>query len=329
MMEQPLAPDERRDTYGEAELHAALHEAQQRLRHLTEHSPLAVIEWDPDLRVRHWSPGAERMFGRTAAEATGRQLGDDLPLLHPDDWPRFSRALDRLLDDRDRRGVDAARSLTADGRTIHCEWYHAALRDERGRVVAIQSQALDVTEQVRLRGELDRQDALETPGGLPGRASLTERFSRLLAGEHRVATLFLNLGGFKAINDRLGRAAGDELLAVIARRLRNCVRAGDVIARLGGDEFAVLLDDVRDEREALALAQRLVAAVERPIALAGERLSVKASVGVALDAPGRRDPDDLLLDADAAMHTARQSGGGIIAAVHPHPTEASEQPPAD
>ncbi|MFN8536565.1 MAG: GGDEF domain-containing protein [Thermomicrobiales bacterium] len=157
----------------------------------------------------------------------------------------------------------------------------------------------------------------------------TERFSGCSQAKRRVATLFLNLGGFKAINDRLGLAGGDELLTVIVRRLRNCVRAGDTIARLGGDEFAILMDDVRDEREALALAGRLVAAVERPIALAGERVCVRASVGIALDTPDQRDPEDLLLAADAAMHTVKQSGGGVLSAAPLHHPDGAQQAQAD
>lgn len=324
-----VAPVERRDGSDAAELRGALHDAHQRLHHHTQHSPLAVIEWDPDLRVSRWSPGAERLFGWTANEAIGRQLGDDLPLFHPDDQVRRSRALVRLFARRDEHNVDTGRSLTNDDRTIYCEWYNSALRDADGRVVAAQSLVLDTTELVQLRGELAQRAAYDDVIGLPDRASLTERFSRLLAGEHRVATLFLNLGGFKAINDRLGLAGGDELLTVIVRRLRNCVRAGDTIARLGGDEFAILMDDVRDEREALALAGRLVAAVERPIALAGERVCVRASVGIALDTPDQRDPEDLLLAADAAMHTVKQSGGGVLSAAPPHHPDGAQQAQAD
>jgi diguanylate cyclase (GGDEF)-like protein/PAS domain S-box-containing protein len=312
-----------------ADQRAALHEAHQRLHHHVEHGPLAVIEWDADLCVNRWSPGAERLFGWTANEAIGRQIGDDLPIFHHDEQVRRSRALARLLDGRDERNVDTGRSLTGDGRTIYCEWHNAALRDEAGRVVAAQSLVLDVTELVQLRGELARRESHDSPRGLPDRASLTERFSRLLAGEQRVATLFLNFDGFKAIVDRLGHAAGDELLAVIVRRLRNSVRAGDTIAWLGGDEFAILLDDVRDEAEAMGLARRLVAAVERPVALGGDRVCVTASVGVALAAPDRRDPDDLLLAADAAMHSAKQAGGGVLTAAPPPLAAPADQVRAD
>jgi diguanylate cyclase (GGDEF)-like protein len=203
------------------------------------------------------------------------------------------------------------------------------LRDPSGQVAAIQSLVLDVTELAQLRSELAHQASHDNPVGLPDCASLAERFSRLLSGEQRVATLFLNLGGLKAINDRLGYAPGDELLTVIVRRLQNSVRAGDTIARLGGDEFAILLDDVRDEAEALALARRVVAAVERPIALTGERVRVKASVGVALDAPDRRDAEDLLLAADAAMHTVKRAGGGVLSATPPRHAGAAEQAQAD
>ena len=124
-----------------------------------------------------------------------------------------------------------------------------------------------------------------------------------------VAVLVLDLDRFKLVNDSLGHAAGDELLAETARRLESAVRGTDTVARLGGDEFAVLTEDIDGVDEAVVISSRLREAVAAPVDLAGgERVVVTASVGIALASSPGQPPDALLWDADAAMYRAKASG---------------------
>ena len=291
-------------------MEGALLAAQQRLTAHVENSAIAVIECTPDFRILRWSPGAERTFGWTSEAVLGRYANRDFPLLYPDDAAAVAQVTARLLDGRDERNVFYNRNLTKDGRVIHCEWHNSVLRDVDGAVVSIFSLALDVTAQIQLQEQLAHQALHDPLTGLPNRASLAGRFRQLLAREERFAILFIDLDGFKGVNDRLGHAAGDELLHVVARRLQRAIRTGDVVARLGGDEFVVLAEGGCDEAECLALAQRLAAVIARSIAIGGERVQIKASIGVSRSAPDQRDPDELLLIADAAMYTAKQRGTG-------------------
>ncbi len=146
---------------------------------------------------------------------------------------------------------------------------------------------------------------------LPNRTLFVERLAHALARADRppdtLAVLFVDLDGFKAVNDRWGHAAGDRLLVVVAQRLRTCVRAGDAVARLGGDELAVLLDGVAGATEAGAIAARIVAALAAPVPVRGGEAAVTASVGVALNA-ATSQPADLLHDADRAMYRAKRRG---------------------
>jgi diguanylate cyclase (GGDEF)-like protein len=157
-------------------------------------------------------------------------------------------------------------------------------------------------------GRLARHDALTS---LPNRTLFLDRVEQAVRRSQRsgaaLAVLFLDLDGFKGVNDRFGHAEGDELLKIVAARLVGCVRAVDSVARLGGDEFAVLLEGVEDVSELDVLCQRLLAALRREIRVVGHEVVVGASIGVALGAPDD-DAAGLLRNADMAMYRAKALG---------------------
>jgi diguanylate cyclase (GGDEF) domain len=154
----------------------------------------------------------------------------------------------------------------------------------------------------------------DTLTGLPNRTLLTDRLEQSIirANRHKdymFGVLFLDLDRFKVINDSLGHAAGDELLIIIAQRLKGCLRGTDTVARLGGDEFALLLDDIEDTYAALQIAERLQTEVSKPVFLEGEEVITTVSIGIALNVPGY-DTESILRDADSAMYQAKQNGKG-------------------
>ncbi|MBA3423910.1 MAG: EAL domain-containing protein, partial [Rubrobacter sp.] len=150
--------------------------------------------------------------------------------------------------------------------------------------------------------------------GLPNRDLLLDRLRQALdrSSRDRVlrAVLFLDLDNFKVINDSLGHKAGDELLKVVAGRLRACLRPADTAARLGGDEFVVLLDGVTGVGDATRVAERIAEAVVRPIELGERQVVVGASVGIALTADHESQPEVVLRNADVAMYEAKKEGKG-------------------
>jgi diguanylate cyclase (GGDEF)-like protein len=154
--------------------------------------------------------------------------------------------------------------------------------------------------------------------GLPNRTLLHDRMEEVMAaaGDQGPAVLLVDLDGFKKVNDSLGHAAGDRLLTVVAERIRRCLRPGDMPARLGGDEFAVLLADVRDQAEAMTVADRLLAALTDPIRLDGHDVRAAGSVGLAMW-DGEAGVDSLLGDADAAMYAAKGGGKARLAVFEP------------
>jgi diguanylate cyclase (GGDEF)-like protein len=145
--------------------------------------------------------------------------------------------------------------------------------------------------------------------GLPNRILLLDRLGYALAqserGDTSVAVFFLDLDGFKGVNDRLGHLAGDALLRGIAGRLLAWVRPGDTVSRFGGDEFTVLVREVTGRDEAVQIAERLTEAVRSPLSVEGEEVSLTPSIGIAMDR-GIRKPEELIERADRAMYEAKR-----------------------
>ena len=161
----------------------------------------------------------------------------------------------------------------------------------------------------KLVAEANHQAFHDPLTGLPNRTLFVDRLKQALsrAGRsgHPVGVLFLDLDGFKMINDSLGHAAGDELLVAVGRRLQSCVRAGDTASRFGGDEFAILLEGLVHSEDANAVADKILTELRTPFRLRSRRVKIDASVGIAT---GTSPEQDLLRNADVAMYRAK--GGG-------------------
>jgi diguanylate cyclase (GGDEF)-like protein len=150
----------------------------------------------------------------------------------------------------------------------------------------------------------------DTLTGLAGRGLFTDQIAEQLARGGEAALLFIDLDGFKTVNDTLGHAAGDELLTIAAQRITSQLRPTDVAGRFGGDEFTVLTCDLPDTRAASVVASRIIRALSEPMLVAGRSLTVGASVGIATTLPDSPEPADLLRRADIAMYRAKRNGRG-------------------
>jgi diguanylate cyclase (GGDEF)-like protein len=182
-------------------------------------------------------------------------------------------------------------------------------RRTRSRLVGAYAALLaEVSERRTLQDQLTHQAFHDALTGLPNRALFLRRLGDLLAGTSSgvASAILIDLDGFKDVNDTLGHSAGDELLQRTAERLQGCVRSGDTVARLGGDEFAIALA-ADSPGEALAVAQRVVAALRHPVMVAGQEIIVNASIGIA-QRDDQAGAEELLSDADIAMYAAKKAG---------------------
>ena len=177
----------------------------------------------------------------------------------------------------------------------------------KARIVQAEIERITETdEQTRSR---TMTDALT---GLPNRAQFLEQVARAIQcsranGDVQFAILFIDLDGFKPINDRLGHKAGDAVLRHTAKRFQACMRKGDIVARYGGDEFTLLVNHVTGPADAMHVAERVLAKLKEPIDV-GEPVMVGASIGIALSTNLHERPEDMIRDADGAMYRAKAQG---------------------
>jgi diguanylate cyclase (GGDEF)-like protein/PAS domain S-box-containing protein len=194
---------------------------------------------------------------------------------------------------------------------VHCEHPREFSTMEVDFVQALANVLGDAFERQRTEDDI-RHRALHDPlTGLPNRALFMDRLAHALAHLSRrgtsAAVLLLDLDRFKLINESLGHAVGDDLLTAAAPRLKQMLRASDTIARFGADEFGILLEDIAGEQDAVEMAQRIAGAFNRPFVLDGTEHFVSVSIGISLAGGGER-AQDLVRDADAAVHRAKDRG---------------------
>lgn len=186
------------------------------------------------------------------------------------------------------------------------------ITDDAGQIAHYINVFQDVTERRQQQEFLESLAHFDPLTRLPNRTLLNDRIAQAMGRAGRAQSLlgvcFLDLDGFKAVNDTWGHEAGDDLLIVIARRLEACVRAEDTVARLGGDEFVVLLTAVTDTAECERAAARILASVREPIDVGGHTVHVGVSIGIALYPQDGDDAETLLRYADMAMYRAKQAG---------------------
>ena len=298
---------------------AALEGSEARFRALIEHASDAITVVDAAGTTLYASPSYERVYGIPAERRVGTSAFDRV---HPEDRPALAAAFGALV-------ATPGGTATAEFRVQHGdgEWRHVSAvgqnRLDDPAVGGVIVNSRDVTARLRAEAALRESEArfrhlaLHDPlTGLANRALFADRVAHALARAARdgtgVAVLYLDLDGFKRLNDALGHAAGDRCLVAAAERLRGAVRADDTAARLGGDEFAVLLEGAHPahaEAEAVAVAERVAAALRAPVEVEGEPRQLAASVGIAA-AGGPAAPSELLRRADRAMYAAKAGGGG-------------------
>jgi diguanylate cyclase (GGDEF)-like protein len=215
--------------------------------------------------------------------------------------------------------------LAAKGKTVGLVELTSSSTPFTQRVAALASmlaaEAAMALENARLYDELRHQAFHDGLTGLANRGLFLDRLEHaLVRGERRPATsavLLFDVDEFKSVNDRLGHAMGDRMLATLAERLRECIRAGDSAARLGGDEFAVLLEELDDRAEAELVAHRIVASMALPVGLEDTQVEPSVSLGVCFSGDGGETADTLLRNADFAMYQAKRLGKGQVQVFRP------------
>jgi diguanylate cyclase (GGDEF)-like protein len=295
--------------HGEAQARAQVSAQQRYSAALAAHSSDAVVVIDRDGQLL--SKPSVLPTPRAATVGSDMVSADLVELIGVD--PAEAHAAFRRALQARGAVVDVELRCNADGQQT---WIGARLVDlgDNPDVGGVVVHITDITDRKRAEEALAHQAFHDVLTGLANRALFTDRVDQALRRSGPAAgtpaVVYIDLDGFKAVNDTLGHGAGDALLREVAARLTSMVRANDTVARLGGDEFAVLVDQTQDgSDEAEATAARVLEALRRPVALHGKTMTVAGSIGIAVGGPGAT-ADSLIGDADIAMYAAKMSGRG-------------------
>ncbi|MFE7034085.1 putative bifunctional diguanylate cyclase/phosphodiesterase [Streptomyces sp. NPDC057621] len=287
----------------------ALHATEARFRAVFEGAAIGIGVADLDGNILQVNNALLRMFGGTEQLMRGRNVTE---WTHPEDGAQVWRLYEELVrGDREHYHVEKA-FYRPDGTVLWTNLTVSLLRDPDGRPQYQLALMEDTTERRLLNLRLRYEATHDALTGLPNRTLFFERLDKALAAGdgQRFGLCYLDLDGFKTINDSLGHAAGDRLLVEVADRLQSCATApGEMVARLGGDEFVALTTGPDTESEVDALADRIMNALVTPVRIDGRELTVRGSIGIVEGPAGERGPAEVLRSADITMYRAKSAGG--------------------
>ena len=301
---------------------SSLRESERRLRMITDNTPALIGYIDSDLRYRYANGTYFDWFGKKPEDLLGRSMREVLgETAYAVREPHVREALAGR-----EAAFDVPRETSGFDRHAHTRYVPDVRAD--GTVAGFYVLASDVTALAESRAELERAAWYDTLTGLPNRNLLSDRLEQVIARSRRtgqrVALFYLDLDGFKAINDSLGHAAGDSLLKQFADRVKRAVRVTDTVARLSGDEFVILLEDLKGPEDADTIAKTIIAATREEFTIEATPLRVTTCIGIAF-ASGEIGGAELLRRADSALYQAKRAGRDRYHRVDDleHPQDAS------
>jgi len=302
-----------RDVTERREAEEVVRKSEVRLAEVQRLAHLGGWEWDVRTDEIFWSDEVYRIYGLAPGSSVPSYEGF-MAVVHPDDREMVGKAIDGALNESKPYDVEH-RVVRPDGEVRMVHRRAEVVRGEGGEPLRMIGTVHDITERRALEERLEHQALHDSLTGLPNRQLFVDRLEQALRRIRRrrgrkVGVLFMDLDGFKVINDSLGHDTGDRLLVEMTKRLGRCLRPEDTLARFGGDEFTVLIEDVEVSDAALRVAERIVEELREPFSLEGRELYVAASIGVGLGSDGMKGSEELLREADTAMYRAKDEGLG-------------------
>ncbi|MDH6116229.1 bifunctional diguanylate cyclase/phosphodiesterase [Kitasatospora sp. GAS204B] len=289
----------------------ALRESEARFRALFESAAIGIGIGDVEGNILAANKALQQIFGARPEDMQGRRVND---LVHPEDTPGVWEAYEELVSGKREHFSFDKPYYRQDGEVVWTHLTCSLIRDDDGTPVYQVAMLEDITDRYRLQERLRHQATHDPLTGLPNRSAFFERLEAIFEDPEpgaRFGLCYVDLDGFKVVNDSLGHEMGDQLLAAVALRLEAALRPlGHLVARLGGDEFVVLLEDCRGEAEAVAAAKTVLAALAKPVPIDGHRLAVGASVGVLERPVAATTPMAAVRAADLTLYRAKAEGRG-------------------
>jgi diguanylate cyclase (GGDEF)-like protein/PAS domain S-box-containing protein len=293
----------------------SLQEAEERYALAVRGANDGIWDWDLLADEIHYSPRWKEILG-LQDEAISNQPEEWLSRIHPEDAESVKTDLAAHLGYLTAHFENEHRIRHQDGSYRWVLIRGLALRGEMNVAHRISGSLTDITERKQVEQQLQHNAFHDPLTELPNRALFMDRLEQVMKitqrQQHLFAVLFLDVDRFKVINDSLGHAVGDQLLAQIGQRLKKCLRPGDTLARFGGDEFTLLLDGLSDVKEVTSVVEKIRLIMATPFALQStleaHHVSTSASIGIAFSSTGYQDAHSLVRDADIAMYRAKSKG---------------------
>ena len=301
---EPCIETEAVDISDEMAAHEAVRTREQLLRRIAETMPLGLMHVDGDRRIVYANERLEQILGAASGGTVDAQLEHVIPA----DRAALDAALTAVLDQGRDADLEVRVCIPDRAAERRARLRLGALVDDEGGSLGAVVCVDDVTERVRLYAELEHRAEFDVLTECRSRSSIMAMLEQALE-KGPVGVVFMDLDGFKDVNDLHGHATGDAVLEIVGQRLRGVVRPHDIVGRLGGDEFLVVCTDALDAPAAVVWAERLAARVGEPVSVGSVSVSVRASMGVALSGEGTA-AERLVADADVAMYEAKRTGSG-------------------
>lgn len=293
-----------------AKINEDLREREEGLRKIFEEGPLGMALISLDNNIIRVNPILSRMLGYTAEELTRLSL---INISHPDetdDCLIYSKKL--IQGDIPTYNIEK-RYVKKDGTYIWVNLTASLIREKNGNPLYFIGMMQDITEKKMLYDKLKHDASHDGLTNLSNKTLFLERLEGAISHSKRednfkFAILFLDLDRFKNVNDSFGHVVGDHLLQSAARRIKKSLRAYNTLARLGGDEFAILLEDIKDDKNPIVVAERVRKELEKSFRLNDQDVFITASIGIVLSSAGLHNAEEMIRDADIAMYQAKLDG---------------------
>lgn len=286
--------------------------AEKRFRTVFEHTALPMVRNATNGEFIEVNDAWCSMFGYSREEVLSRHLTWQ-QITYAEDMDASSDLVQKILAGEIDDFKQEKRYLRKDGTVLWGSLQVSLVRDENGKPEYFISAIQDITESKRTEQQISFMAYHDKLTGLPNRALFFDRLSQAMSqarrSHHHVALLFMDLDGFKPVNDMHGHEAGDAVLKMVAQRLLACLRAVDTVARLGGDEFAIIIGELDNPAEVERIAEQILQAFSQPMVLPdGEECTVGSSIGISIYPDNGDEMDSLLAAADAAMYDSKHKG---------------------
>ncbi|CBN53827.1 MULTISPECIES: EAL domain-containing protein [Kamptonema] len=319
-----------------AQLYQQTKELQERLQLQIERMPIGYIFTDPESRIQEWNPAAEQIFGFSKEEVLGRHYDIIVP---PEVRSEIGDIFQQLFhSEHTKQNVNE--NLTKTGEIITCDWQNTTIKKEDGAVIGVLSMVQNITLQQRAEKQLWKYAFYDQITDLPNQtffiAWLKQFAVRSLCEETTLfAVLYLDLSRFQLVKYSMGQKVANELLMAVAERLQTCRPKNDEfeqlpkinsIAHVGPDEFAILLENIQEESDAIAIAEHIQQQLSAPFKLDGCELFTDSSIGIVLSSINYQQPEQLLQAAETAMNQAKGLGKSRYAVFNTSMQERAVRP---